>query len=403
MSAPNPSRLATLSLCSALWLAAGVVHAEESVVQPQETRISDEVVHADLTGLKLLQDRIARLNAGGVGADNYYLVKAQAWLDFAYHEYYENDRSQVIEQAIGQSAWLVGQMETAVANITLDTPVIEQSQRLREDLWTIAADMKRHQGFACAAAPLAEMEVRLVWAGHENKELGWRHAREHFAAAERLAKRARKLADNCVCPPEATKPCPVAETPPVVVETPVLPPPVVPVVTPEPPPSLLVNVPRNVHFALDKSDISGGSVVVLKRVAEILKVYPHMTITLEGHTDSRASKGYNLKLSKRRVDAVRNYLLKLGVAAERMTTIAMGMERTLSAESDALMNHALSRRVEVAYFGEKIESYAQRDDLQLEAARQAAKKTKSKAKSKAKVRSKAGRKTSTTKAKSGRK
>jgi hypothetical protein len=32
------------------------------------------------------------------------------------------------------------------------------------------------------------MEVRLVWAGHENKELGWRHAREHFAAAERLAK-----------------------------------------------------------------------------------------------------------------------------------------------------------------------------------------------------------------------
>ena len=41
MSAPNPSRLATLSLCSALWLAAGVVHAEESVVQPQETRISD--------------------------------------------------------------------------------------------------------------------------------------------------------------------------------------------------------------------------------------------------------------------------------------------------------------------------------------------------------------------------
>ena len=373
MSARNPSRLATLSLCTALWLAAGGANAEDTL-QPQEARISDPVVHADMNGLKVLQDRIARLNTGGVAADNYYLVKAQAWLDFANHEYYENDRSQVIEQAVEQSAWLVGQLEAAISNITLDTPVIGESQRLREDLWKIAADMKRHQGFACAAAPLAEMEVRLVWAGHENKELGWRHAREHFAAAERLAKRARKLADNCVCPPEAIKPCPAVEPP--VVEVPVLQPPVIPVVTPPetPPvvPTLLVNVPRNVHFALDKSDINADSVRVLKRVAEILKAYPHMTISLEGHTDSRASKGYNLKLSQRRVEAVRNYLLKLGVAAERMKTVAMGMERTLKDEQDELLNHALSRRVEVAYFGENIVSYAQRDDLKVEEARRKA-------------------------------
>jgi hypothetical protein len=59
------------------------------------------------------------------------------------------------------------------------------------------------------------MEVRLVWAGHEHQELGWRHAREHFAAAERLAKRAKKLVDNCFCPKPEDKPCPMIAVAPV--------------------------------------------------------------------------------------------------------------------------------------------------------------------------------------------
>lgn len=380
MSARNPRRLATLSLCSALWLAAGA-HAAEAL-NPQEQRITDQAVQADLKGLQALQDRIARVNAGGMAADNYYLVKAQAWLDFATHEYHENDRSQVIEQALEQSSWLVGQLEGGISGITLDTPVIPESQRLREDLWKIAAELKQHQGFSCAAAPLAEMEVRLVWAGHENKELGWRHAREHFAAAERLAKRAQKLADNCICPPEAPKPCANIETPVVVT-----PPPVVPAVPepvkPPPAPSLLANVPRNIHFGLDKSDINAMSAKVLERVAKILKTYPAMNITLEGHTDARASQAYNLKLSKRRVDMVSAYLIKLGVAPERISTYARGMENTLNDGQDALVNHALSRRVEIHYQGVEIESYAQRDDLQVEAAKvkPAAKARKAKAKS----------------------
>jgi outer membrane protein OmpA-like peptidoglycan-associated protein len=383
MSARNPSRLATLSLCSALWLAAGAAQAADVALNPQEQRITDQAVQTDLKGLQALQDRIARINAGGMAADNYYLVKAQSWLDFATHEYHENDRSQVIEQALGQSLWLVTQLEGGISGITLDTPVIPESQRLREDLWKIAAELKQHQGFSCAAAPLAEMEVRLVWAGHENKELGWRHAREHFAAAERLARRAQKLADNCICPPEAPKPC-------VNVETPVVAPPPV-VVAPEPvkPPvvNLLANVPRNIHFGLDKSEITPVSARVLKRVAEILMTYPAMNIVLEGHTDARASQAYNLKLSKRRVDAVSAHLVKLGVLPERISTYARGMEKTLNDEQDVLVNHALSRRVEIHYQGVEIESYALRDDLQVETA-----KAKAAAKGKAKPKARQGNK-----------
>jgi hypothetical protein len=187
MSVSNPYSRNALSLLIALLLAAGVVQAAEPIVlTPEAKRITDQNINVDLATLKATQDRIAKLNSNGIGADNYYLVKAQSWLDFAMHEYYENDRSHVIDEALFQAQDLIGRMEQAENNITLDTPVINESQRLREDLWTIAGELKRHRGFVCASAPIAEMEVRLVWAGHENKELGWRHAREHFAAAERL-------------------------------------------------------------------------------------------------------------------------------------------------------------------------------------------------------------------------
>lgn len=332
----------------------------ETLATPQQARISDVVIGRDLTVLKTAQDRIAKLNSNGTEAENYYLVKAQAWLDFAMHEYYENDRTQVIENALAEAYILITQMEAANNQISMDTKVIPESVRLREDLWRIAAELKSHQGFACAAAPLAEMEVRLVWAGHENKELGWRHAREHFAAAERLAKRAQKLADNCFCPKPEDKPCPMvaAQATPEPV--------VVPKVIDEVKPVLsLVNVPRNVHFALDKSDINEKGALILDRVAEILQAYPHMTAILVGHTDSRASKAYNLALSERRAKSVLNYLVKKGIDKSRFSYQAEGFNKLKTAE-DELLGHALSRRVEIAYMGENIQSYDQTGDVVVE-------------------------------------
>ncbi|PTQ91155.1 OmpA family protein [Agitococcus lubricus] len=390
-----------------------IAHAEDMTVvaaspaptvldSQQQQRISDQVIGRDLQAMKGLQDRIAKLNNNGVGAENYYLVKAQAWLDFAMHEYYENDRSLVIEHALEQSAGLIAEMEAANNNITLDTPIIPESQRLREDLWIIAAQLKQHQGFSCAAAPLAEMEVRLVWAGHENKEMGWRHAREHFAAAERLAKQAKKLADNCFCPPEAEKPCPLTqppvEQPPVIAVTPSDKPFAQKVIVPDagPTPLDLVNVPRNVHFGLDKSNINEKGTIILDRVAEILKAYPRMTIVLVGHTDSRASKAYNLALSERRAKSVLKYLNEKGIAKERMTYQAVGFDNLKTAE-DELMGHALSRRVEIAYIGENIQSYDQTGDIVVEEAR---KKAEAKAAARAMKKSKAA---TSSKAKSSKK
>lgn len=349
----------------------------ETLATPQQQRITDIVIDRDLNTLKTAQDRIAKLNNNGTEAENYFLVKAQAWLDFAMHEYYENDRSQVIENALAESYKLIKEMEAANNSISMDTLVIPESVRLREDLWKIAAELKQHQGFACAAAPIAELEVRLVWAGHEHQELGWRHAREHFAAAERLAKKARKLADNCFCPPEE-KPCPmtvakaVEPTQDVLDKSrtrpkkPFAEPVVVPEVSSEP--IDLVNVPNNIHFGLDKSDINEKGALILDRVAEIFKAYPHMTAILVGHTDSRASKAYNLALSERRAKSVLNYLVKKGIDKSRFSYQAEGFNK-LKTNEDELMGHALSRRVEIAYLGENIISYDQTGDIVVEGMR----------------------------------
>jgi hypothetical protein len=115
----------------------------ETLATPQQARISDVVIGRDLTVLKTAQDRIAKLNSNGTEAENYYLVKAQAWLDFAMHEYYENDRTQVIENALAEAYILITQMEAANNQISMDTKVIPESVRLREDLWKIAAELKR--------------------------------------------------------------------------------------------------------------------------------------------------------------------------------------------------------------------------------------------------------------------
>jgi outer membrane protein OmpA-like peptidoglycan-associated protein len=140
---------------------------------------------------------------------------------------------------------------------------------------------------------------------------------------------------------------------------------------PKPPePMALVNVPRNVHFGLDKSNINEKAVVILDRVTEILQAYPNMTIKLIGHTDSRASKAYNQALSERRAQSVLKYLVAKGIATTRIDLRGEGFN-SLKTDADELMGHALSRRVEMDYVGETIQSYDQTGDLMLEEETQA--------------------------------
>jgi outer membrane protein OmpA-like peptidoglycan-associated protein len=146
-------------------------------------------------------------------------------------------------------------------------------------------------------------------------------------------------------------------------------PPTPPPVPPEiPPPPLRIKVPRNVHFALDKSFISPASAVVLDRVAEVLLQYPVIVIEIQGHTDPRASDEYNLALGRRRALSVRNYLLRKGVPAERMTIRSFGESQRRTSGTDRI-DYARDRRAEIQFIdvrGVEIIIESQEEDLQIE-------------------------------------
>jgi hypothetical protein len=163
----------------------------------QEKRITDGTIQADLAYIEKLQARVAKLNDSGKPLRGYHLAKAQAWLDFAADEYHENDRSRIIENALAQAEVLIGALEIDSQQIIPDTPIVGGSSKLRDDLWVTTARAKEHANFGCAAKKVAQLEVQLVWAGHEYAESGWRHASPYIQIAEDLGAQVRKLLEGC--------------------------------------------------------------------------------------------------------------------------------------------------------------------------------------------------------------
>ncbi|UTO28217.1 peptidoglycan-associated lipoprotein Pal [Bartonella harrusi] len=95
-----------------------------------------------------------------------------------------------------------------------------------------------------------------------------------------------------------------------------------------------VNVGDRVFFSLDSSSIEPDAERILMRQAEWLLRYPYHSIMIEGHADERGTREYNLALGQRRAVAVRNYLISLGVSAQRIQTISYGKERPVAVCDD---------------------------------------------------------------------
>jgi len=87
---------------------------------------------------------------------------------------------------------------------------------------------------------------------------------------------------------------------------------------------------RDVHdayFDTDKADIRADARQALSGTADFLKAHPSVKVNIEGHCDERGSTEYNLGLGDRRAAAVKQYLVSLGVTADRMTTVSFGKEK----------------------------------------------------------------------------
>lgn len=87
----------------------------------------------------------------------------------------------------------------------------------------------------------------------------------------------------------------------------------------------------DVYFDYDQYDVRDDAASLLARDAEALKAifrdFPDAAVVIEGHCDERGSAEYNLGLGDRRASAVRDYLVRLGIPASRLTTISYGKER----------------------------------------------------------------------------
>ncbi|MEE8504912.1 MAG: peptidoglycan-associated lipoprotein Pal [Kiloniellales bacterium] len=89
----------------------------------------------------------------------------------------------------------------------------------------------------------------------------------------------------------------------------------------------MVNVGDRVFFDLDKSDLKPEARATAESVATWMNSYPAVAVTIEGHADERGTREYNLALGERRANSVRDYLVALGVNANRLSTISYGKER----------------------------------------------------------------------------
>ncbi|MFQ5777465.1 MAG: peptidoglycan-associated lipoprotein Pal [Terriglobia bacterium] len=91
---------------------------------------------------------------------------------------------------------------------------------------------------------------------------------------------------------------------------------------------------RDAFFDFDKADIRPDGRVALTQTAEFLREYREARVLIEGHCDERGSTEYNLGLGDRRANAAREFLLSLGIAANRVEVVSYGKERPFCFDSN---------------------------------------------------------------------
>ena len=110
--------------------------------------------------------------------------------------------------------------------------------------------------------------------------------------------------------------------------------------------NITLNMPENITFGFDRSDLQPQFFAVLDNVAGTLREYNQTIVEVAGHTDSKGTDSYNQALSDRRANAVGNYLMSKGLVRDRFILIGAGESRPV-ASNDTDAGRAQNRRVEI--------------------------------------------------------
>jgi outer membrane protein OmpA-like peptidoglycan-associated protein len=102
----------------------------------------------------------------------------------------------------------------------------------------------------------------------------------------------------------------------------------------------------DVLFATGSAELQGGASSNLNKLVSFLNEYPERRVQIEGHTDNVGSAAYNQGLSQRRAESVKNYLVRQGIASQRISTSGLGMGQPV-ANNDTVTGRQQNRRVEI--------------------------------------------------------
>jgi len=108
----------------------------------------------------------------------------------------------------------------------------------------------------------------------------------------------------------------------------------------------IISIAKAIYFNTGSNVIKSSSKRKLNELVKILNGYPELNMIVEGHTDDRGDDDMNMKLSQRRADAVKAYLVKKGVAEHRLTAMGYG-ETSPIADNKKAAGRKLNRRVEL--------------------------------------------------------
>ena len=110
--------------------------------------------------------------------------------------------------------------------------------------------------------------------------------------------------------------------------------------------NIILNMPGNVTFDTDQSDVKSNFRPVLESVSEVLKEYKSTMIQVAGHTDSTGGERYNLLLSQQRAQSVANVLSSYGVETVRLDVVGFGETQPI-ANNGTAQGREQNRRVEL--------------------------------------------------------
>lgn len=133
------------------------------------------------------------------------------------------------------------------------------------------------------------------------------------------------------------------------------PPPPPPLTTTTPPPDttedagptmaeLFAELVRDVFFDFDKAQLSDQAQTTLQQAVTFLNEFPDVRLLIEGHTDEISTESYNRILGQKRADAIRDYLVALGVNADQLEAVSVGETRLFCTESQDEACRQLNRR-----------------------------------------------------------